>query len=203
MAVLEDGVRVADGGVGPVERGAPQAGRVGTHMDRLAGLLDRTVERIGRASAWLTLLLVMLVAGDVMARYFWHAGSVAEQELEWHVLAVIAMLAASYTVQQGEHVRVDIFYHRYSERVKQWMEALIPLLVVLPVALFLAAVSLKFVSMSYLIHETSPDPGGLPARWLLKAFMPLGFGLVALQGLAMALKNFAVLRRRYGVDRGR
>ncbi|MGA7799654.1 MAG: TRAP transporter small permease subunit [Gammaproteobacteria bacterium] len=198
MAVLEDGIRLPDRGAGCVDGSPPQAGPVVVHVNRLASLLDRTVERIGQASAWLTLLLVMLVAGDVVARYFWHVGSVAEQELEWHVLAVISMLSASYTVQQGEHVRVDIFYQHYSERVKQWMEALIPLLVILPVALFLAAVSLKFVSMSYLIHETSPDPGGLPARWLLKAFMPLGFGLVAVQGLAMAVKNFAMLRRAGG-----
>jgi TRAP-type mannitol/chloroaromatic compound transport system permease small subunit len=161
---------------------------------RVAATLDRFVERIGRASAWLTLLLVLLVAGDVGARYFWHVSSVAEQELEWHVLAVIAMLAASYTIQQGEHVRVDIFYNRYSERVKQWMEVLLPLLVILPVALFLAAVSVKFVWMSYAISETSPDPGGLPARWLLKATMPVGFGLVALQGIAMTIKNYLAMR---------
>ncbi|MEJ2344029.1 MAG: TRAP transporter small permease subunit [Gammaproteobacteria bacterium] len=195
MSTAEDAVCTGGADGMGEDRGAPRRAPLNACLERTAKLLDRTVERVGRASAWLTLVLVLLVAGDVVARYVWHAGSVAEQELEWHVLAVVAMMAASYTVQQGEHVRVDIFYQRYSERVKQWMEFLVPLLVIVPVALFFAAVSLKFVSMSYAIHETSPDPGGLPARWALKAFMPLGFGLVAVQGVAMVLSNFLALRR--------
>jgi len=92
----------------------------------VAGFLDHLVARLGRATSWLTLLLVMLVAGDVLFRYVWHVSSVAEQEFEWHVLAVIAMIGASYTLQQGEHVRVDIFYQNYSQRVKQWMDVLLP-----------------------------------------------------------------------------
>ena len=75
----------------------------------VAGFLDHLVARIGRVTSWLTLLLVLLVAGDVLFRYIWHVSSVAEQEFEWHVLAVIAMIGASYTLQQGEHVRVDVY----------------------------------------------------------------------------------------------
>jgi len=171
----------------------------------LSGMLDKTrlVERhrartvvtvlarvcaiaiSGRLSSWLCLLLTLLVAGDVLARYVWHVGSVAEQELEWHVLAVIAMMGASYTLQQGEHVRVDIFYQYYSDNLKRWLDVLVPLFIIVPTALFIAFVSLKFVHMSYALHEISPDPGGLPARYLLKAFIPFGFGLVAIQGVAM------------------
>lgn len=193
MAAVEESTCAARPAQVLPDAGARSRVPASVHAQRFADVLDRLVERTGRASAWLTLLLVLLVAGDVAARYFWHVSSVAEQELEWHVLAVIAMLAASYTIQQGEHVRVDIFYNRYSERVKQWMEVLLPLLVILPVALFLAAVSVKFVWMSYAINESSPDPGGLPARWLLKAVMPLGFGLVALQGVAMTIKNYLAM----------
>lgn len=172
---------------------AGERARLIARLTAFAVRLDRLVERIGRASSWLSLILVLMVAGDVGARYIWHVGSVAEQELEWHVLAVMALLAASYTLQQGEHVRVDIFYERYSQRMKDWLDALIPLLIVVPVALFIAAVSLKFVEMSYTIQETSPDPGGLPARWALKAFVPVGFGLVALQGVAMGLRSALAL----------
>lgn len=75
----------------------------------VAHFLDQLVARLGRVASWLTLLLVLLVAGDVLFRYVWHVSSVAEQEFEWHVLAVIALIGASYTLQQGEHVRVDIF----------------------------------------------------------------------------------------------
>ncbi len=160
---------------------------------RVSQALDRSVEWLGRLSSWLCLVLALLVAGDVLARYIWHVGSVAEQELEWHVLAVIAMMGASYTLQQGEHVRVDIFYQYYSEGLKRWLDVLIPLLIVVPTALFIAFISLKFVEMSFAIREGSPDPGGLPARYVLKAFIPFGFGLVALQGVAMVLDGVVKL----------
>lgn len=160
----------------------------------VAGFLDHLVARLGRVTSWLTLLLVLLVAGDVLFRYIWHVSSVAEQEFEWHVLAVIAMIGASYTLQQGEHVRVDIFYQRYSPRVKQWMDVLLPSLIIVPTMLFITWLSLNFVSMSWEITEGSPDPGGLPARYLIKAFVPLGFFLVALQGVAMALYGIIQLK---------
>ncbi|MEJ2393052.1 MAG: TRAP transporter small permease subunit [Gammaproteobacteria bacterium] len=170
-----------------------RAGSVITGLARIAKLLDRCIGISGRLSSWLCLLLALMVAGDVLARYIWHVGSVAEQELEWHVLAVIAMMGASYTLQQGEHVRVDIFYQYYSERLKQWLDVLIPLLIIVPTAIFIAYVSLRFVQMSYNLHEGSPDPGGLPARYLLKAFIPFGFGLVGIQGVAMFLDGLVKL----------
>ena len=164
-----------------------------TSINYLAGRLDSTVERLGRATSWLTLLLVLLVAGDVLFRYIWHVSSVAEQEFEWHLLAVISMFSASYTLQQGEHVRVDIFYQHYSLRLKRWMDILTPALIVIPSMLFIAWLSLGFVAMSWDTLEGSPDPGGLPARYLIKAFLPLGFFLVALQGMAMTLQGIAKL----------
>ena len=191
MSVSEDSLSIlhSQSGVAGQDRA-----RTSMHvLARLAKVLDRSIEIIGRLSGWLCLLLTLLVAGDVLARYVWHIGSVAEQELEWHVLAVIAMMGASYTLQQGEHVRVDIFYQHYSVRLKCWLDVLVPLLVVVPTALFIAYVSLRFVQMSYTLHEVSPDPGGLPARYLLKAFIPFGFGLVAIQGVAMVLDGIVKL----------
>lgn len=163
-------------------------------IDGAAGFLDRLVARIGRATSWLTLLLVLLVAADVLFRYVWHVSSVAEQEFEWHVLAVIALIGASYTLQQGEHVRVDIFYQHYGRRLKQWLDVLMPALIVVPTMLFVTFLSLNFVGMSYEVLEGSPDPGGLPARYLIKAFVPIGFFLVALQGMAMVLYGITQLK---------
>lgn len=154
-----------------------------------AHFLDQMVARLGRATSWLTLLLVFLVAGDVLFRYIWHVSSVAEQEFEWHVLAVISLLGASYTLQQGEHVRVDVFYEHYSQRVKLWMDVLLPVLVIIPTMLFIGILSLNFVGMSWEVAEGSPDPGGLPGRYLIKAFVPLGFFLIVLQGVAMTLSG--------------
>jgi len=161
----------------------------------VAHFLDQLVARLGRVASWLTLLLVLLVAGDVLFRYVWHVSSVAEQEFEWHVLAVIALIGASYTLQQGEHVRVDIFYARYSPRVKRWMDILMPGLIIVPTMLFIAVLSLQFVEMSWVIGEGSPDPGGLPGRYLIKALVPLGFFLVALQGVAMTIYGIVQLKK--------
>lgn len=178
-----------------------ERGRAGTVVDVLARLhrvLDRAIEISGLVSSWLCLILTLLVAGDVLARYVWHVGSVAEQELEWHLLAVIAMMGASYTLQQGEHVRVDIFYQYYSASLKRWLDVLVPMFIIVPTALFIAYISLRFVNMSYALHEISPDPGGLPARYLLKAFIPFGFGLVAVQGVAMIFGGIVQLLRHPG-----
>jgi TRAP-type mannitol/chloroaromatic compound transport system permease small subunit len=167
-----------------------------------AGFVDRQVGRLGQATSWLTLLLVLLVAGDVVFRYVWHVGSVAEQELEWHVLAVIALFGASYTLQQGEHVRVDIFYQHYGERAKRWMDIILPAFVVVPTTLFIGWQSLDFVSMSWELSEASPDPGGLPGRYIVKAFVPLGFFLVTVQGVAMTLHGIAQLHKAEGSGHG-
>jgi len=168
----------------------------------VAGFLDHLVGGIGKAAAWLTLLLVILVAGDVLMRYIWRVSSVAEQELEWHVLAVIALIGASYTLQQGEHVRVDVFYQRYGLRLKRWMDVLLPALIVVPTMLFIAWQSLDFVRMSWEISEGSPDPGGLPGRYLIKAFVPLGFFLVALQGIGMTIYAITQLNAPEQDDHG-
>lgn len=159
----------------------------------IAHFLDTLVARLGQATAWLTLILVLLVAGDVLFRYVWHVSSVAEQELEWHVLAIIALFGASYTLQQGDHVRVDILYERYNTRVKQWMDILFPALIIVPTMLFITILSFKFFYMSWEIREVSPDPGGLPARYLIKAAVPVGFFMVVLQGIAMTLYGITKL----------
>ena len=184
-------------GRGTCAPAGPTLSSLGDTAGRWGARLDRGIEVLGQTFAWLTLALVLLVAFDVGARYLFHVSWVAEQELEWHVLAVIALMASAYTLQQGEHVRVDVFYQHYSERAKLWLDVLLPILVVIPVGLFIAYMSLHFVSMSHAIHEGSPDPGGLPARWALKAFIPIGFSLVALQGLAMSLLAADKLRRHY------
>ncbi len=150
--------------------------------------LDAFIERVGRISSWLIFLLVLLVAGNVLSRYFFHISSVGGQELEWHLLAAIAMLGSAYTMQQGEHVRVDLFYHGYSHKTKRWMDILIPVFIILPFSIFMIYLSSMYVFQSYGMDEVSANPGGLPYRYLVKAFIPLGFILIAIQGISLLLK---------------
>ncbi|AWN16828.1 TRAP transporter small permease subunit [Salinisphaera sp. LB1] len=157
-------------------------------LGRLADGIDGGIHWMGRICAWLTLVLVLLVASDVLARYIWHVGSVAEQQLEWHLLAVVAMLSAPFTLQQDEHVRVDIFYQSFSEPTRRRINILVCFLIIIPTSVFIAYVSMRFVTMAYQMGEGSATPGGLPDRFLLKAFVPLGFVLIALEGMALGIR---------------
>ena len=160
----------------------------------ISNKLDRTAERIGQITSWLIFILVIQVAGDVLFRYFFHISSIAEQELQWHILAAIAMFGSAYTFQQGEHVRVDLLYHFYSKRVKIIMDILIPLLIIIPFSIFIIYLSSQYVMQSYVNGEISPDPGGLPYRYLVKSLIPIGFILILLQGVAVLLKAITQLK---------
>lgn len=159
--------------------------------------LDAFIERTGQISAWLIFILVLLVAGDVLFRYLFHVSSIAEQEMQWHLLAAIAMFGSAYTFQQGEHVRVDLFYHMYSPKVKRWMDILISLLIIIPFSIFMIYLSIDYVMQSYSISEVSPDPGGLPYRYLVKSLIPLGFILVLIQGISVLLKAITQTEKEY------
>jgi TRAP-type mannitol/chloroaromatic compound transport system permease small subunit len=159
-----------------------------------AARIDRAVDRIGRAASWLTLAIVVLMATNVLLRYAFSIGSVWSQELEWHLLAPLVLVGMTYALQQGEHVRVDIFYARYSVRAKAAIDLLAALLA-LALALLVIRYSIGYVQQSYAIGEISSDPGGLTHRWLLKALIPLGFVLFALQALAQCVGAARRLRR--------
>lgn len=151
----------------------------------LSGLIDQAdmlVGQAGRITAWLGLGLVLLVAFDVLARYLFSYGLVALQELEWHVLAVTALIGMSYTLHRGDEVRVDILYSRMGPRLQASVR-LISAGLTVALSVIIIKLSLPYVGQSIAFNEGSPDPGGLPYRFVLKAFIPLGFALLALQAL--------------------
>lgn len=156
--------------------------------------IERFVDRVGRATSWLALAIVLLMSVNVVLRYLFSVGSVWSQELEWHLLVPLILFGSSYALLHGEHVRVDIVYGRFSPRAKLRVELLSALLVILIAALFIW-LSLHYVQQAYEIGEGSPDPGGLPYRFLLKALLPVGFALLLLQGIAAALKSYHQLKQ--------
>lgn len=155
--------------------------------------IDGLNEWVGRASSWLSTLLVLVVCYDVFTRYFLRKSSVGVQELEWHIFAVLFLIAAAYTLKQDSHVRVDVFYTQMPPRGQAFINLLGSLVFLIPFALLVIWTSKNFVLMSWTIQETSPDPGGLPYRYALKAMIPAGFTLVLLQGIALALRSFCTL----------
>ena len=152
--------------------------------------IDRLNTWVGRIVAWATALVVMVVFVDVVMRYAFRTSFVATQELEWHLFAFIFLMGAGYTLLKDGHVRVDIFYQRMGPRARAWVNLIGVLFFLLPGCYMIIATSLKFVASAFTIMEGSPDPGGIPYRWVLKACIPAGFVLVLLQGVALGIRSF-------------
>jgi len=162
---------------------------------KISDRIDAISEGVGRLVAWLIPLMVLIIGYDVTMRYLFQIGSVALQELEWHLFALVFLLGAGYTLKHDGHVRVDIFYRsRYvSERQRAWVDVLGTLLFLIPFCLLIIASAWPFVMNSFDMGEGSPDAGGLPYRYLLKAAIPAGFVLLLLQGIANMLRAVVVL----------
>lgn len=155
--------------------------------------IERVVDVVGRATSWLAIAIVVLMATNVVLRYLFSYGSVWAQELEWHLLAPLILFAIAYALQKGEHVRVDVLYARFSPRGKAVVHV-VEALLCLAISIIIVLLSFKYVEQSYVIGEQSADPGGLTHRWLLKALIPAGFVLVALQSVAEIVKGVAQYR---------
>jgi TRAP-type mannitol/chloroaromatic compound transport system permease small subunit len=158
-----------------------------------AARIESFVDRVGQATSWLALVIVALMSVNVVLRYLFSVGSVWAQELEWHLLVPLILFGSSYALRHGEHVRVDIVYGKLSARKRAWIDLFSALLGVAISGLFIYY-SLHYVQQAYVIDEGSPDPGGLPHRYLLKALIPIGFSLFLLQSLAMVAGSVQKLR---------
>jgi TRAP-type mannitol/chloroaromatic compound transport system permease small subunit len=157
-------------------------------LNAVADALDLVIDRIGRITGWCSLAIVLVMAFNVLLRYFFRTGSVAMQELEWHLMAPICMLGLSYAILKDGHVQVDILYGRFPERVQRIIQFVSMVLVVVVTAILLK-LSIPYVMQSYRIGEVSPDPGGLTHRWILKSMLPIGFGLLLIQSIAAMLRS--------------
>ncbi|TLX61177.1 C4-dicarboxylate ABC transporter permease [Stutzerimonas nosocomialis] len=157
-------------------------------INRLEGL----VEAIGAVARLCVLLLVLLVSGNVLMRYLLDISPVALQELEWYLISPIALLGISYTLKHRADVRVDFLYERFGNRLRAAID-LFSGIATCTIGLFIAWVAWGYVMQSYRMGEGSPDPGGLPHRFLIKAFLPLGFALLGLQGVADTLRALCAL----------
>ncbi len=172
-----------------------------TAMRRLldfAGLVDRLNQRISRVVAWGILLMVLLGAYNAIARSLERRvglplSSNSLLELQWYLFGIGFLLAAPYALRRGDHVRVDVVYDGLPRRGRTWIDLLGGLLLLLPFCAFGVVLSLRFVSDSIAQNEWSNDPGGLP-RWPIKLFVPVGFVLLGLQGIASVIRNVDALR---------
>ena len=151
--------------------------------------IDGVNERVGRMVSWVSLGLVMVIFIDVAMRYLFNTSYVFTQELEWHLFAFIFLIGAGYTLLHDGHVRVDIFYQRLGFKGRAWVNLLGVLLFLIPGCSMVMITSWKFMLNSFLILEGSPDPGGIPWRFIVKGFIPAGFFLLLLQGISLGIHS--------------
>ncbi len=147
-------------------------------------MIDRVTDFIGRFTAVVLVVLVVLIVYDATARYLFSVGSTALQELEWHLYDVVILLSIAYTLKHNAHVRVDIFYDRFSPKVQAIINIMAILFFIFPLSALIIYIGFDFVSLSFVQHEASSDPGGLTHRWIVKSLMPLAFLFLALQSLS-------------------
>lgn len=155
--------------------------------------IEHFVDVLGQWTSWLAIVIVGLMATAVVLRYLFSAGTVWEQELEWHLLAPLILFGMSYALRHGEHVRVDILYARFSDRFKIFVD-LVSAVLVIAISALIIWFSIKYVLQAYVIDEGSPDPGGIPHRYLLKSLIPIGFTVLLLQGIANVIAGIEKLR---------
>jgi TRAP-type mannitol/chloroaromatic compound transport system permease small subunit len=162
-------------------------------LEKVVNFIDKLNGKIGYIIGWICTLMVLVVFYDTIMRYAFNKGNVALQELEWHLFAIVFLLGAAYTFKEGGHVRVDILYMSFSKKTKAWIDFIGTFVLLIPFAVMVILSTKIFIQNSWAVLEVSPDPGGLPARYLLKAMIPLGFLLLIIQGISEALKNFMVI----------
>jgi len=165
---------------------------------RFADLIDTLLERIGRAAAWLTLLVTLTMAGTVAARYLFDSGSQLARDAVVWMHAAALMLGLGYTLVHDEHVRVDLLSRHWSVRRRAAVELGGTLLLLAPFSLLLLFGSLGYVGASWRVFESSRETGGLPGVFLMKTLIPLAAALLLLAGLARAARALAVLRGELG-----
>jgi TRAP-type mannitol/chloroaromatic compound transport system permease small subunit len=155
-------------------------------------VVDALSGAAGWCATWCVLLAVLVSAGNATVRYGLSIGSNAWLELQWYLFAVIVLLGASKTLRLNGHVRVDLIYNRLAPRAQVWLDLVCLAVFLLPATVMLTVMSWTVFIESWRINEISSNAGGL-LRWPVKLLLPLGFGLLSLQGLAEMARRAAML----------
>lgn len=157
-------------------------------------MIDKTIKYLGYFTAFVLGSLVLLIAYDATARYLFSTGSIALQELEWHLFDIIILFSIAYALKENAHVRVDIFYALFCDKTKALINTISSLFFILPFSFLIIYIGLDFVSQSFVQNECSSNPGGLEYRFLVKSLMSLSFVFLSLQAISDAKTNFDMWR---------
>ncbi|MCK6411363.1 MAG: TRAP transporter small permease subunit [Azonexus sp.] len=164
-----------------------------TPLISLARLIDTINERVGKGAFWLVLIMTLISAGNATYRFTFNDSSNGLLEIQWYLFAAVFLLCAPYTLQKNEHVRIDVISGKFSPRGLAIIDIIGTLFFLLPMVVLVLWLSLPLVANSYRIGEISANAGGL-IRWPVKALLPIGFLLLALQGISELIKRIAFLQ---------
>ena len=164
-----------------------------TFANKLVQTIDAITELLGKMVAWLTLLMVLLTFSIVVLRYGFNLGWIGMQESVLYFHGLVFMLGAAYTLKHEGHVRVDIFYQKYTLKQKALLNLFGSVMLLLPVCIFIFFISFNYVMSSWQIMESSPEAGGLPLVYLNKTLILLLAITLTLQGIAEITRNLLIL----------
>lgn len=166
-----------------------------TLLLKLSQLIDWLNERVARGSFWLVLVMTIISAGNASYRFVFNDSSNGLLEIQWYLFAAIFLLCSPYTLQRNEHVRIDVLAGKLSPRGLAVIDIIGSLFFLLPMVITVLWLSLPLIAESYKIQEMSSNAGGL-IRWPVKILLPIGFTLLALQGISELIKRIAFLAGR-------
>ena len=155
--------------------------------------IDALNERIGRTVLWLVLVMALVSSSNAVARYLLNLSSNAWLELQWYLFAAVFLLCAGYTLLHNEHIRIDVVSSRLSRRTQLWIDVFGTVFFLLPVAIFIMALSWPIFINAWVSNEMSGNAGGL-IRWPARLMVPAGFLLLSLQGISELIKRIAILK---------
>jgi TRAP-type mannitol/chloroaromatic compound transport system permease small subunit len=161
---------------------------------RLETFFDRFSDVMGWIAGVLNLVMLLNVFYDAIMRYFFSTGSIAMQEMEWHLFAMVFLFGIAYALKEDGHVRVDVLYDRFSPRWKAIVNIGGTILFLLPLSVLIVEGSVWYVTEAYTSGEVSGDPGGLPYRWLIKLVIPVSFVFLIVSATGFVIHNINILR---------
>jgi TRAP-type mannitol/chloroaromatic compound transport system permease small subunit len=166
---------------------------------RLSRAIDWLNARFGVIANWLVLLACLISAGNAGSRYLFSVSSNGWLEIQWYMFGAMVLLGAPYTLKVNEHVRVDLIYGLASERARIWIDIVGGFLFLLPICAILIYFTWPWFVDSWKINEVSSNAGGL-VRWPVKLMLPVGFALLALQGVSEIIKRIAALEHLVDIE---
>jgi len=166
-----------------------------TLLLKLSQLIDWISERVGKGAFWLILLMTVISASNAVVRFVFNYSSNGLLEIQWYLFAAVFLLCSPYTLQKNEHVRIDVLSGKLSPRGLAVIDIIGTLFFLLPMVVLVLYLSIPLVADSYHISEMSANAGGL-IRWPVKILLPIGFSLLALQGISELIKRIAFLQGR-------